>query len=106
MPGILQENAVINNYECERCESLERVLKEIAEILDKVDMTEEDRVRLKFKYNDIVRMINAWKVHLLLSSIQEEAKQHALQKLDEKSCLVIMDWAMKFLPVPIQGTDE
>lgn len=43
--------------------------------------------------------IQAWKAHLLRSSNQDEAKQHVLQKLDENSCLVIMDWAMKFLPV-------
>ena len=88
-----------HSYECERCESLEGVLGEVAELLDKVDMTEEERVRLRFEYTESVRNIKAWKAHLLRSSNQDEAKQHALQKLDGSSCLVIMDWAMKFLPV-------
>ena len=41
----------------------------------------------------------AWKAHLLWSSNQDEAKQRILQKLDENLCLVIMDWAVRFLPV-------
>ena len=79
-------------YEC-------GVLKEVAEMQDKADMTEEERVRLRFEYTESVRNIQAWKAHLLRSSNQDEAKQHILKKLDENSCLVIMDWAMKFLPV-------
>ena len=86
-------------YECERCESLEGVLKQVAEMQDKADMTEEERVRWRFEYTESVRNIQAWKAHLLRSSNQEEAKQHILEKLDDNSCLVIMDWAMKFLPV-------
>lgn len=88
-----------HSYECERCESLEEVLEEMAEMLNNVNMEEEERVRLRFEYTESVRNIKAWKAHLLRSSNQDEAKQHALQKLDENSCLVIMDWAMKFLPV-------
>lgn len=88
-----------HSYECERCESLEGVLGEVAEMLDKVNMLEEEKDRLRFEYTESVRNIKAWKAHLLRSSNQDEAKQHALQKLDENSCLVIMDWAMKFLPV-------
>ena len=88
-----------HSYECERCESLEGVLEEMAEMLNNVNMAEEERVRLRFEYTESVRNIKAWKAHLLRSSNQDEAKQHALQKLDENSCLVIMDWAMKFLPV-------
>ena len=86
-------------HECERCESLEGVLTEVEEMLERVDMTEEERVRLRFEYTESVRNIQAWKAHLLRSSNQDEAKQHILQNLDASSCLVIMDWAMKFLPV-------
>ena len=86
-------------YECERCESLEGVLREVAKMQDKANVTEEERGRLKFEYNESVRNIQAWKAHLLRSSNQDEAKQNVLQKLDENWCLVIMDWAMKFLPV-------
>ena len=66
---------------------------------DKANVTEEERGRLKFEHNESVLNIQAWKAHLLRSSNQDEAKQNFLQKLDENSCLVIMDLAMKFLPV-------
>ncbi|XP_068676858.1 uncharacterized protein [Montipora foliosa] len=68
-------------------------------MLDKVDVTEEEKAGLKFDCTESVHNIQAWKAHLLRSSNQDEAKQHIFQKLDESSCLVIMDWAMKFLPV-------
>ena len=31
--------------------------------------------------------------------LQEEAKQAALDNLDDETCLIIVDWAMKFLPL-------
>lgn len=68
-------------------------------MLDKVYMTDEERIRLRFEYTKSVHNIQAWKAHLLRSSNQDEAKKHILQKLDENLCLLIMDWAMKFLPV-------
>lgn len=68
-------------------------------MVDKMYMTDEGRIRLRFEYTESVRNIQAWKAHLLRLSNQDEAKQHILQRLDKNSCLVIMDWAMKFLPV-------
>ena len=44
------------------------------------------------------RALHAWKAHLLRSVNQEEAKQNALTQLDEETCLIIMDWAMNYLP--------
>ena len=38
-----------HSYECERCESLEGVLKELAGMLDKVNIKEEERAMLKFE---------------------------------------------------------
>ena len=39
-------------YEYERCESLEGVLREVAEMQDKANTTEEKRGRLKFAFNE------------------------------------------------------
>ena len=72
--------------ECERCESLEGVLTGVEDLLDKVDVTEEERVGLRFQYTESVRNIQAWKAHLLGSSNLDEAKQHILQKLELMSC--------------------
>lgn len=50
-----------------------------------------------FDYKECVQDINAWKAHLLHSVNQKEAKQDVLDQLNEESCLIVMDWAMKFL---------
>ena len=36
--------------------------------------------------------------------LQEEAKQAALDKLDDDTCLIIVDWIMKFLPLKYRET--
>ena len=36
--------------------------------------------------------------------LQEEAKQAALDKLDDETCLIIVDWAMEFLPLEYRET--
>ena len=36
--------------------------------------------------------------------LQEEAKQAALDKLDDETCLIIVDWAMQFLPLKYRET--
>ena len=51
-----------------------------------------------FDYKESVQNISAWKAHLLRSVNQEEAKQDTLDNLNQESCLIVMDWAMKFLP--------
>ena len=43
--------------------------------------------------------IRTWKAHLLRTVLQKEAKQDAMSRLDRQTCLVIVDWAMKFLPL-------
>ena len=43
-----------HSFECERCESLEGVLDELAGMLDRVDMKEEERAMVKFEYTESV----------------------------------------------------
>ena len=42
--------------------------------------------------------IQAWKAHLLRAINQDEARLNLLQDLNPTSVLVVLDWAMKFLP--------
>ena len=87
-----------HHTQCERCESLEKALKDVSTMLAEMQILEEERTRLRFEYSECERDIKAWKAHLLRTCIQEEAKQDVLTKLNQESCLIIMDWAMKFLP--------
>lgn len=78
---------------------LSKVLKEIKSQIDVNDMDDEQKSRLKFDFKQCETAIYAWKAHLLRTVVQEEAKQDALSKLDHETCLIIADWAMKFLPL-------
>ena len=84
---------------CDRCEALKQVLKDIKEKIVESSIDEEHRNRVKFDFNHCQTAISAWKAHLVRSVLQEEAKQDVLRDLDDQSCLIIVDWAMKFLPL-------
>jgi len=73
-------------------------LEKIAQNLDEVDITEDQRPGIKFQNKECIRAILAWRAHLIRSVTQEEAKQDALVQPDQEKCLIIIDWAMKYLP--------
>ena len=62
-------------------------------------MEERQKNSVQFDFNQNNHAIRAWKAHLLRSVLQEEAKHDTMSKLNEETCLVIIDWAMKFLPL-------
>ena len=62
-------------------------------------MGERQNNSIQFDFNQNNDAIHAWKAHLLRTVLQEEAKHDAMSKLNEETCLVIIDWAMKFLPL-------
>ena len=83
---------------CNTCDSFDSGFEEIAKKVDEIDITEDQRARMKFESKEFARAINAWEAHLIRSVNQEEAKQNALTQLDEETCLIVIDWAMKYLP--------
>ena len=42
--------------------------------------------------------INSWKSQLLRSTNQDESRLDVIDELDETSVLLVLDWAMKYLP--------
>ena len=86
-----------HDTQCDRCDSLEMGSTEVAKKINEADITEEQRARMKFESKECARAIHAWKSHLIRSVNQEEAKQDTLSQLDEETCLIIIDWAMKYL---------
>lgn len=51
-----------------------------------------------FYFRECVQNVIVLKGHLLLYVNQEVGKQDALAILNEKSCLIVMNRAMEFLP--------
>lgn len=88
-----------HDIECDRCQTLERMLNEIEAKINSTSMDEWEKSSMKFDFNQCNDAIRSWKAHLLRTVLQEEAKHDAMNKLDEETCLVIIDWAMKFLPL-------
>ena len=82
-----------------RCDSFEHLLEAVKNKIDSLNFDDQQRNRISFEYNYCEAAIYAWKTHLLRTGAQEEAKQGALHELDEETCLIIVDWAMKFLPL-------
>lgn len=61
-------------------------------------ISQEEKEEIKFVVEQSKKNIDAWKSHLLRSVNQEEGRIDMLNTLDSKSVLVILDWAMKFIP--------
>lgn len=87
-----------HDVHCNNCMSLEKVVQDIQDKIDSASMSAEEKNRNKHECKQNVDAIKAWKAHLLRTVNQEEAKQDALSALDDETCLIVMDWAMKFLP--------
>ena len=66
--------------------------------MDKDNIPLEEKEEMKFIVTQAKKNIEAWKAHLLRSVNQDQARSDILDKMDDTSVLVILDWAMKFIP--------
>ena len=82
---------------CDRCDILPHVVDEIQSVLENIDDGAE-KDEIKFQVEQSVQNISAWKAHILRSSNQDQARLDVLESLDPTSALLVLDWAMKFLP--------
>ena len=73
-------------------EDVESTLKDLSAV-DNEEKNEMGYVITQSKKN-----IMAWKGHLLRDINQDEARLNLIRDLDWNSVLVVLDWAMKFLP--------
>lgn len=90
-----------HDIECERCLNLSNTLGDIIEKLsDSVtSLTDTQRENIDFEVHHAVERVKAWKAHLLRTINQERAKHEVLSILDRESVMIVIDWAMKFLPL-------
>ena len=97
-PDFCEECPHSLDIHCDRCDSLDSNFRDILKKIDDRVISDETREGIDFENKECSRAVQASKAHLLRSVNQEEAKQNALTQLDEETCLIIMDWAMKYLP--------
>ena len=79
------------------CNGLEEVLRTIQSECSSV-LSLEDQADMLHTINQAREEIMSWKAHQLRSVHQAEAKHSVLAKLDNRSILLVQDWAMKYMP--------
>ena len=82
---------------CNCCDILPRVVDEIQSALENIDDGVE-KDEMKFQVEQSVQKISVWRAHILRSSNQDQARLDVLGSLNPTSALLVLDWAMKFLP--------
>ena len=82
---------------CDRCDILPRVVDEIQSALENIDDGAE-KDEMKFQVEQSVPKKSVWKAYILRSSNQDQARLDVLESLNPTSALLVLDWAMKFLP--------
>ena len=92
----------VHNVVCDACCGLEAVVEEIRVKIEDgsgAGLDDETKRKLQFDYDKAKEAIGAWKAHNIRVVNQDLAKQDVLSKLNGNNCLIVMDWAMKFLPL-------
>ena len=89
-----------HDMSCPSCSQLDEVSSNVMSMINspKLILTDEQQSQVTFDVTHAVEAIANWKAHVLRSVNQEQAKEETLGALNDQSVLVIMDWAMKYLP--------
>ena len=91
-----------HNMKCEECEDLKTIFGEIETMIIShcsSDHAQELREDLLYDLRQASKDVFSWKAHILRSVNQDRAKEEIIKRLNENTVLIVMDWAMKFLPI-------
>ena len=92
---------------CGQCEALYELLDSIQNaILETEFSSAEDKDEALYMYQHARDAIHLWKCHQIRTVRQDQAQLDVLEHLDEKTCLITNDWAMKFLPQRYRETQS
>ena len=85
---------------CPSCSELDEVLSNVMNMINspKLTLTDEQQSQVTVDATHAVETIANWKAHMLRTVNKKQAKQETLGALNDQSVLIIMDWAMKYLP--------
>ena len=89
-----------HDLRCDRCDLIPSVFDEVELALkdSALALSSKDKKEMEYVICESRKNIEAWKAHLLRAINQDEAQLNLLQGLNPASVLVVLDWAMKFLP--------
>ena len=84
---------------CNQCKALAAALNDITEKVKQATYPSvDDHDEAVYLTESAITAIKNWKCHILRSANEDQARTDVLDLLDEKSVLIVNDWAMKFLP--------
>ena len=61
---------------------------------------------LQYDVDNAIPVIDGWKAHILRAAHQDTAKSAVIENLANNQVLIIMNWAMKFLPIGYRKTQR
>ena len=65
---------------------------------------QQEKEELQHDVISAIDKIEAWKAHILRAVHQDVAKDDILDCMTPQQTLIVMDWAMKFLPMKFRET--
>ncbi len=84
---------------CESCEQIVDTFEEIRRLIESTEkITNEEKADCLYDLETSVVDVFKWKAHVLRSKHQDKARFSAVNLSDEKTGLIIYDWAMKIEP--------
>ena len=83
---------------CDRCLLVSSIVRDIEEGLLTAKCSDNEKEELAFVISHAKQSIECWKAHLLRSVNQDECRLDILSSLSASSILLVLDWAMKYLP--------
>lgn len=84
---------------CGQCESLDELLDSVHKSVQQAKFfSSEGKDQALFLCQHAHEAIFQWKCHQIHTVRQDIARLDAIDRLDEKTCLITSDWVMKFIP--------
>ena len=88
-----------HDLKCDKCALIPSIFEEVESTLkDFSAIDNEEQNEMEYVITQSKKNILAWKAHLLRDINQDEARLNRLRDLDLGAVLVVLDWAMMFLP--------
>ncbi|XP_076088156.1 uncharacterized protein LOC143058541 isoform X1 [Mytilus galloprovincialis] len=88
-----------HNIKCDRCELFPDLIKLLKEKISNTNVYDQEQKCDLLKEMEIAESkVTDWKSHVLRTINQDEGRMNLLENLNPNQMLIVMDWAMKFLP--------
>ena len=83
---------------CFECDSLLETLMSVKNLITNAqNITENERIHFHYDVTQSAHSILQWKAHILTTVNQDITKQLILERLDDSTAFIIIDFAMTFL---------